>query len=96
MLSIVCTGYLLGAGDMTRSEARILLIGSDLGQGLSSVAVCRVQMCLCLACGRAPRGACELRRACVYSCLRMINERGPTHRGYTDAWRHMRYVVVKN
>ena len=36
---LVCTGYLLGAGDMARSEARILLIGSDLGQGLSSVAV---------------------------------------------------------
>ena len=43
---------------MARSEARILLIGSDLGQGLSSVAVCRsigVQYVVCLACGRPGR-----------------------------------------
>ena len=42
---------------MARSEARILLIGSDLGQGLSSVAVCRCthRVSVCLACVRSPQ-----------------------------------------
>ena len=38
---------------MARSEARILLIGSDLAQGLSSVAVCRCTHRVCLSVSRA-------------------------------------------
>ena len=42
---------------MARSEARILLIGSDLGQGLSSVGVCRCthRACVCLSRVRSPQ-----------------------------------------
>ena len=50
---------------MARSEARILLIGSDLGQGLRflvvwpCVGVAHMCLCVCLACGLAPGpGAC--------------------------------------
>ena len=69
---------------MARSEARILLIGSDLGQGLSSVAVCRCTCRLSLAV-RSPRGRPAPGPARVYSCLRMINEHDPTRHDYTDA-----------
>ena len=79
---LVCTGYLLGAGDMARSEARILLIGSDLGQGLSSVAVCRCTCRLCLARTIWCAWSMDLR---VYSCLRMLNQHDPTRHDYTDA-----------
>ena len=79
---------------MARSEARILLIGSDLGQGLSSVAVCRsigVQYVVCLACGRPGRRGLR-----IFMPVRMINEHDLIRRDYTDAWHHMRYVDVKN
>ena len=82
MLSCVLPGYLLGAGDMARSEARILLIGSDLGQGLSSVGPCvgiYMRPLSVVSPGPGRRGTC------VYSCLRMINEHDLTRRDYTDA-----------